>query len=452
MKPIALHEFALRCAGIAVQIPEGAFLTGFGWDSRTVQSGQLFLAIEGERADGHQFVPEALARGAIATIAERTVPGPHILVENLESALAHFASGIRESFAGPVIGITGSNGKTTTKEFVAAACSPLGSVKKSGGNLNTEYTSPLLWAEVESDTAVVVAEMAMRGLGQIRHLASFARPTIGLVTMIGTAHIEKVGSREKIAEAKGELLEALPTDGLAIFWQEDDFQGTLRAIPRCPIRTFGFSPDAECQILGYRAVAWNRSVVRARLDGIVFEATLHALGRHQALNAAAAVLAAHSVGVAVEEAARCLPNADLPPMRMEARPLRGAMLLVDSYNASPDSTVAAIKALAELPAEGRKLAVLGEMRELGEFSETGHRLVGRAVAESPIDHVLLFGPMTSYIQSEAVRAGFPEGRIASATSLDEVRSFLEQLEPGDVALFKGSRALELEKAVEAVAL
>lgn len=447
---MTLSEFAHRCGGRLVGA-DGE-IKGFATDSREVKEGSLFLCIRGERSDGHDFVQQALDQGAVASLSERDVPGPHVLVESLVDALAGFALSKREEFHGPVIGVTGSTGKTTTKEFVAATLSPLGQVLKTEGNRNTEFTSPLVWAGLSQDHKAVVIEMGMRGFGQIAHLASFSRPTIGVVTNIGTSHIEKVESREGIARAKSELLEALPGDGAAVLWQEDTFLDQLRAAAKCRAFTFGFSQESDCRVLGYRALSWEKCLVRGSLDGVLFEVELFTTGRHQALNAAAAVLAARCAGVSVADAARALAGATLPPLRLQVVPYQGATIVLDTYNASPDSTIAAIKTLTDVPAEGRRIAILGEMRELGDYTESGHRAVGAALGVSSVDHAVLTGGPTRFIAEEAAKAGFPQEKVTAYESFDleNVRRFLATLRPGDVVLIKGSRALGMEGALEGV--
>ena len=395
--------------------------------------------------DGHDFVTKALAAGEIGSLVERPVEGPHILVSNLVEALARFARGKREEFFGPVIGITGSAGKTSTKEFVAAALSPLGPVLKNSGNRNTEYTSPLVWAELEPTHRAAVIEMSMRGFGQIAHLAAFSEPNIGIVTNVGHAHAEMVGSRAGIAKAKGELLEALPPTGNAILWAEDEFLDDLKARSRAPILTFGFT-ESDCQVLKYEPLSWTDCRVEGVLKGQPWAAQLSSVGRHMALNAAAAVLAAHCTGVPVQEAADALRTAVLPPMRMEVRELHGATIVIDSYNASPPSMIGAIETLTEIPAKGRKLAVIGEMRELGEQSWEGHRSVGLALARSGIDEVILVGPATEPCKDACLTGGMKQVRMVLSSA--EVTEFLRGVQAGDVVLIKGSRALELEKALE----
>lgn len=448
MTPMRLGEIASRMAGALHGDPD-LLVTGFATDSREAGPGILFLAIRGEKVDGHDYVPQASSAGSVAVVAERPVDGPHILVEDLVAALASFGRSLRAEFPYPVVGVTGSAGKTTTKEFTAAALSALGPVLKSEGNRNTEYTSPLTWAEKTDHHRSAVIEMGMRGFGQIAHLASISQPTIGIITQIGTAHIEKVESRAGIFRAKSELLEALPIDGTAVFWREDDFYFELNEVSPCRVFTYGFSQEADCRILGSRSVDWNLSVVRGVLDGEQWEVELPVLGRHQALNAGAALTAAVSAGADLSEAAAALKTAKLPPMRLQSIPYKGGTIILDSYNASPDSTSAALRAMGEMPATGRRLAVLGEMKELGDFAESGHRLVGTAVAQADLDAAILVGGPTRFIAEEAVSAGFDVSRLEQIgeVDLDLIRCWIDRMGEGDVLLIKGSRALGLERAL-----
>lgn len=430
--------------GVAAETP----FTGFTTDSREEQSGKVFLAIRGENADGHDYAETVAHAGVAAVIAERPVAAPHVLVDNLVAALARFAGGLRDAFTGPVVGVTGSAGKTTTKEFIAAALSPLGPVLKNPGNRNSEYTSPLLWAELE-DHKAVVTEMGMRGFGQIAHLASFVRPTIGVVTNIGYAHIEKVGSREGIFRAKTELLQALdPQTGISVVWREDDFYQRLKHGSPSVVRSYGFSAEADCRILSYQRKAGGGSMIAGVLDGQPFEAELPTVGRHNALNAGAALVVGVAAGVSIHEAAAALTYSQIPPLRMQTVAHGHATVLLDAYNASPPSVVYAIESLAEFTEATRCLAVLGEMKELGDASEEGHRMVGRALAASCVERVALFGEGTWAIQDEAIRCGMADEQFLLADDLDDLREFLDRTLPGDVVLLKGSRALGLERLVE----
>jgi len=447
MNATPVAEFAAWIEGQAVGFDQQTQISSFALDSSSVRPGDLFLAIRGARVDGHEFVPAALSAGAVGAMTEMPVDGPYILVDNLVHALAKLAGHFRDQFEGPVIAITGSAGKTTTKEFIAGAISPMGSILKTQGNRNSEYTAPLLWTDLEPGHKAVVIEMAMRGFNQIAHLASFSKPSVGVITNIGYAHMEMVGSRHGIAVAKGELLEALPSYGTAVLWFEDDMLEWLRLWANCSVLTFGYEDGADCRITSYRALTWHSSVVEGTCNGRPWEAQIPAAGRHIAVNAAAAVLTADVMGVDPAMAALQLKSVVLPPMRMEVIERRGTTILLDNYNASPPSMIAAIETLAELPVSGRRLAVIGEMRELGEYTEAAHRSVGVALGEAHYDKVLFYGPSTVLTAEEAIRHGMTRASIAMANSIDDVESFLDEMQPGDAALVKGSRALELENAV-----
>jgi UDP-N-acetylmuramoyl-tripeptide--D-alanyl-D-alanine ligase len=418
-------------------------VTGFATDHREVAPGDLFLAIRGAKFDGHDFAAAAVAAGAVAVLAERPVDVPHLRVDNLVEALSRMAASFRSEFEGPVVGITGSAGKTTTKEFVAAALEPIGPVLKTRGNRNSEFTAPLLWAELAGHRAAVV-EMAMRGFGQIAHLASFSLPTMGIVTNIGWSHLEMVGSREGIAQAKGELLEALPPEGTALIWAEDDYADVLRTKAE-RIRTFGFSEVADCRIERFESLSPRQGWVAGYVDEERWETTLPGIGRHIALNAAAAVLAAVQLGIGAQDAATRIGEAQLPGLRMEVRDIGGVQVIVDTYNSAPPAVIAALEALADLPCEGRRLAVLGQMNELGDYAEEAHRSVGRALANFGIEEALTIGEFARWISESAAEAGLR--RVRHTSSLEDVRAFLESARPGDLVLVKGSRALGLERAL-----
>lgn len=463
MNPMRLVDLAAILGGDPRGVEEDLQATGFALDSREARPGDLFLAIKGARVDGHDFVSAALERGAVASLAEREVEGPHVLVPNLVDALARMALHIRETFNGPVVGITGSVGKTTTKEFLARALSPLGKIAQTAGNRNTEFTAPLLWAELGGDERAVIVEMAMRGFGQIAHLASFSRPTVGLITNIGHSHLETVGTREGIAQAKAELFEALPRDGLAIAPAADDFLGLLRAQALCPVVTFGFR-SGEARVTRYEAESWTRSRAVIDVRGRTVEVALPAAGRHLALNAASALLAAYHFGVNLEAAAAAMAEAKLPANRMEILERGGVTIVLDAYNAAPASFAAALETLSELPCERERLVVMGEMKELGALSEEAHREVGRAMARARVDRACFFGEGAMAAMAEfegrresgdsrtSVESG--DSRSTWAESIEDVRRFVESAVEGDTVLIKGSRAMELERAVassEAVA-
>jgi UDP-N-acetylmuramoyl-tripeptide--D-alanyl-D-alanine ligase len=447
MRPTKALELAQLLGAKAVGIDENTTILDIVFDSREVKANDLFVAVLGVAIDGHTFVNHAFQAGASAVLVERPVSVPHLLVDNVVQALAKMAKAKRDEFSGPVVAITGSNGKTITKEFVASSLSPLGPVVSTPGNRNTEFTAPLLMLELEADTAALVVEMGMRGFGQIAHLASFTQPTIGIITNIGFSHLESVGNRAGIAKAKGELLEALPSDGVAILWQGDLFLDVLklRAAGRRVV-TFGFTEGANCQIHSYSAKSWRESEVRGSMDGQAWHCELPIVGRHIALNAAAAIAAAVVVGVPAAEAAASLQSASIPPMRMQVLEWNGATLVLDAYNASPNSVVAAIETMHEV-ATGRKLAVIGEMKELGESHEEGHRMVGRALTTYGVDQTVFLGEATEHAWNEMLANGASADRFQIAEGYEQVTEFLRGVQPGDTVLIKGSRAVQLEQAL-----
>ena len=448
MRPTPVQEFADWVGGKAFGFAPESVVSSFALDSNSVKSGDLFLAIRGERVDGHSFIQAVLAAGAVGSLVEQVSPEPYILVSNLVDALAKLASHFRAEFHGPVIGITGSAGKTTTKELVASAISSMGPILKTPGNRNTEYTVPLLWAELLPGHRAAVVEMSMRGFGQVRHLAAFSKPTVAVVTNIGYAHMLQVGSRQGIADAKGELLEQLINEGIAILWHEDDFLESLKTKTSAKILTFGAENGSDCQFTEYRPLSWNSAWVAGDCCGHRWEAEIPAIGRHIALNAAAAVATAYTLGIDPALAAKELIHTQLPPMRMEIVEYQGGHILLDTYNASPPSMIAAIETLSELPVSGKRLAVIGEMKELGEYTKSAHESVGRSLAHSQIERVIFYGSAAEISLSTAVQSGMASDVLSLAYSIDDVKQFLNQVQPGDAVLIKGSRSLELERALD----
>ena len=439
-----LSKVARRCGGSCKG--EDAVATGFVTDNREVKPGDVFVAIKGEKVDGHDFVSSALAAGAVAALVEKQVHGRYILVDNVVEALAKMALSFREEFHGPVIGITGSAGKTTTKEFTASACAALGEVLKTEGNRNSEFTGPLLWPDLTVNTKVVIAEMGMRGFGQIAHLAAFHKPTIGVVTNIGYSHVELVESREGIAKAKGEMLAALPADGVAVLFSEDEYLGNLIAIAGDrKIRTFGSGGNADCQVTGYKALDWFCTELEGILDGQKWHLTMPTTGRHLANNVAAAILAATEAGATLQDACIGIESTKLPPMRMEIRDFQGATLVMDNYNSNPPAVLAAIQALEDIQCSGKRIVVLGTMRELGHESEEGHRSIGRRLSNANVDRIFVFGDETQYIEHEYSKRG-DVGKFERISSLEELKPKLSFAKGGDTILVKGSRSLEMEKA------
>lgn len=450
MMPISVGELARRCGATIVGLNPETLLYGFALDSRDAGAGALFLAIDGAKVDGHAYVEEALRNGAVTALVEREIDAPHILVSNLVEALAQLAHTYRVGFRGPVVGVTGSAGKTTTKELLSSALAPMGQVGKTEGNRNTEFTAPLMWVELDGDEAAVVVEMSMRGFGQIEHLAKFSEPTVGVVTNIGANHSAMVGGRDGVARAKAELFRSLPPDGLAVYWSEDAYAEFLRKQAPCPVATFGWGDGSDARIAEFDPKGWFGSRVRIFVDGAEVEVDVPSAGRHSALNAAAALLVASRCGVDLNASAQCIASAKIPGMRMQAVEWSGATIVLDNYNAAPDSFVAALQTMAEIPCIGRRIVVAGEMRELGEDSAEGHRQVGEAIASAHPDLVVFFGAAMNGAREAAAQLGFPRERMQMVEALEEIMPAIGSLSKGDTVLVKGSRALELERAFPAI--
>lgn len=439
-----LGDLATRLGGDLKDARPDTTVTAWATDSREAKAGSVFLAIRGSRVDGHDFVPLALASGAAAAVVEKPVNGPRIEVKNLPDALAAMAKSWRNDFAGPVIGITGSAGKTTTKEFVAAALGSSAEVLKSEGNRNTEYTLPLMWSRLEPSTKYAVVELATRGTGQIAHLAAFAQPTIGLITNIGYSHVEMLGDREAIAREKGTLLRSLPADGVAVLWAEDEYRDVLASSFGGKKVTFGFSDTADCSITNYRLDGRSATIASGTCFGRPWSCRIASLGRQNALAAAAAILAASLVGISPAQAAESLASVVLPPLRMEMKSIGGVTVLLDAYNASPSSMEMGLQTLCDLAEPGRRYVALAAMRELGKYEAEAHRSLGIQLASSGISGAVLLGePMRAAI--DEAKGSVPE--LVAAKDLAEVADFLRKLHPGDTVLVKGSRSYELERAV-----
>lgn len=444
---MTLGEIAAWTHGVAIGDPL-LEVTGFALDSREARPGDMFVAIKGDQVDGHTYVQKALEQGAVASLVESEVDGPHVRVTHVVEALSLLAQHFRDQYHGPVIGVTGSVGKTTTKELLAAALSPLGPVAKTEGNRNTEWSGPLLWPEIQNPAAVVV-EMGMRGMGQIAHLAGFHKPTLGLVTGIGWSHAALVGGQEGIARAKAELLQALPSDGLAVIAQ-GPFLGLLQSLSHAPTVVFGDSgPNLDGEVISYQPgipahATW-------RVGDVILEGKLPVPGSHIAFNIAGVLLVARELGVSPALAIEALAETRLPGGRFDIVQAAGATWVLDMYNAAPDSMEASLKTVRELAVERPLVLVLGEMRELGPFARSAHEDIGKLVAElSPAKLIVLDGPgqsgMAGVLAQSAIQAGLEAKRVHKPSDHAGIRALLEDVE-GCVVLVKGSRAVELERAL-----
>jgi len=403
--------------------------TGMHVDSRRVEEGDLFVAVAG----GADFAKHAFARGAAAVLI------PH----DEFGALAAIGAAVRSRSSAKVVGITGSTGKTSTKDILAALCAPHAKIVAAKGGHNNEIGLPLTLASIEPDTEIVVAEMGMRGLGQIAELCATAKPEIAIVTGVGPVHLELLGTVERVAQAKAEIVGALPPGGVAIAPTPAPELEPFLAREDIELRRFG--PDGEIAVAGFEA-GDRCADVAFELRGRRLELRFNFTSRHQANNAAAALLAYEALGLPLERAKDGADRIAFSRWRGEETSLPGEGLLInDAYNANPVSMEAALEHLTARAGSRRRVAVLGDMAELGPDAPTFHRLVGAAAARNA-DVVVAIGELArGYLG-----AGAADERHA-ATAEDALTVLGEVVRPGDVVLVKASRSVGLERVAEALA-
>jgi len=421
---------------------------GISTDTRQLAPGSLFVALKGEHFDGNDFVGEAFERGAAAALVSREIPraGPLLVVSDTLEALGSLAGAHRAPLDTRVIAVTGSTGKTTTKEMIAAILSQGWRTARTPGNYNNEIGVPLALLDLDACYQAAVVELAMRGKGQIGYLARMARPQVGLITNIGLSHLELLGSREAIAEAKAELLAHLPEDGTAVLNADDDFFTFLKE--RSPSRVVSFGRSAADVCPEHIDIAGDgRVTFSLHASWGAHDISLRAAGRHHALNAAAAAAAAAAAGAPPEWIVAGLEAFEATDMRGRIAEAPGGFTVIDDcYNAAPDSMRVALELLADLPGN-RKWAVLGDMKELGPLAVEWHREVGETAARMGITGLITVGELGRHI-AEAARKRLPPQRvIEAADTAGAAQAAAERLQPGDVVLVKGSRAMKMEDIV-----
>src|SRR6266550_4589186 len=451
MNRLSIFQIA-EFAGAAVSSGDGKVsIDKISTDSRTLKRGELFVALRGENFDAHNFVESAAKGGAAGAIVHSNWMGkiPEnfavIRTEDTLQAYQNLAANYRKSLTLKVVAITGSNGKTSTKDFTAAVLARRFRVTKTEGNFNNHVGLPRTILEATSQDEVAVWEIGMNHPGEIAALAKLAAPDVAIITNIGVAHIEFMGSREKIAEEKGALAEAVSTQGTVILNADDPFTGSVASRARGKLILAGSTAG------NIRAGEISQSGTGT--DFTILEgahrcrAQLPVPGLHMVQNALLAVAAGRAFGLSLEDCAAGLAAAPLTKARLQVKEIHGVQFLDDSYNANPDSMKAALRTLVELDAEGKRIAVLGEMRELGAESERGHREIGEAAAVLGVNQLITIGDAAELIAEGARTAGLD--KVSSARSTSEAAKLLSEMaEPGDLVLIKGSRAARTEEVIE----
>ena len=433
---------------------------GVGIDSRRVEPGSLFVAIRGPKHDAHAFLQDAVDAGAAALLVETGAAIPDaararcavVAVPDTTLALGALAAGCRGTFQGPVVAITGSNGKTTTKEMCAAILAVRAPCLKTEGNLNNQYGLPLTLLRRDESHRAAVVEIGMNHAGEIAPLAAIARPTVGLINNVGTAHIENLGSQDAIAVEKGALFEALGEGAVAVANFEDP--RVMAQLVRTKARpvTFGRDPGADVRAehliaLGERGCAFELVTPGGRAS-----VRVAGVGQTPVLNALAAAAAALAAGATLDDVGAGLEDYRPPGGRLEPVALpRNVILLNDTYNANPQSMEVALRSLAELKGSSRGLAVLGDMGELGATAREAHREAGRLAAALGIDFVFALGQHADEVVGGAVAGGLPRERAVAASDHDDLANRVRTVLRGsDWVLVKGSRSMKMERVVQAL--
>ncbi|TXS50933.1 UDP-N-acetylmuramoyl-tripeptide--D-alanyl-D-alanine ligase [Streptomyces sp. t39] len=464
MIALSLAEIAEIVGGKSHDIPDPAILvTGsVVIDSRAVEPGSLFAAFRGDKVDGHDYAERAVAQGAVAVLATRPVPAPAIVVDDVQAALGRLARAVVERLGTQVVALTGSAGKTSTKDLVAQVLRRKAPTVFTPGSLNNEIGLPLTALTATAETEHLVLEMGARGIGHIRYLTELTPPRIGMVLNVGSAHIGEFGGREQIALAKGELVESLPSaeaGGIAVLNADDPLVRAMSTRTRARVVLFGEAADAAVRAENVRLTEHGQPSFTLHTPTGCSDVTMRLYGEHHVSNALAAAAVAHELGMPVDEIALALSEAGtLSRWRMEVteRP-DGVTIVNDAYNANPESMRAALRALAAMgePARakgGRTWAVLGMMAELGDEALAEHDAVGRLAVRLNVGKLVAVGGReASWLQLGAYNEGsWGEESVHVSDAQAAVDLLRSELRPGDVVLVKASRSVGLEKVAEAL--
>ncbi|MFE9601792.1 UDP-N-acetylmuramoyl-tripeptide--D-alanyl-D-alanine ligase [Streptomyces hokutonensis] len=456
MIALSLAEIAEVVGGQTHDIPDPSVqVTGpVVRDSREVLPGSLFVAFVGERVDGHDFANAVVEAGAVALLASRPVGVPAIVVDDVQSALGALARHVVRRLGATLVALTGSAGKTSTKDLIAQVLARKAPTVFTPGSLNNEIGLPLTALSATDETRFLVLEMGARGIGHIRYLTDLTPPQIGLVLNVGTAHIGEFGGREQIAQAKGELVEALPENGAAILNADDPLVRAMASRTKAKVILFGESGEADVRAENVRLTDSGQPAFSLHTPSGCSEVTMRLYGEHHVSNALAAAAVAHELGMSADEIATALSEAgSLSRWRMEVteRP-DGVTIVNDAYNANPESMRAALRALAAMGKGRRTWAVLGKMAELGDEALAEHDAVGRLAVRLNVGKLVAVGGReASWLQLGAYNEGsWGEESVHVSDAQAAVDLLRSELRPGDVVLVKASRSVGLESVAQAL--
>ena len=452
MNATPLHKIAAWARGTILTGNAAAMVANVCTDSRAIKAGDLFIAIRGEKFDGHDFLAEAARIGAAGAIVEKStadLPSNFTVIQVADTVLAlqALATAYRSTLSLKAVCITGSNGKTSTKDLTASILAQRFSVTKTAGNLNNHLGVPLTLLRANSAHQAGVFEIGMNHIGEITPLAAMVRPDVAIITNVGIAHIEFMGSREAIAMEKGMLAEAVDENGTVILNADDDFTPAIAKRTRARVMTAGIA-GGDVRATDLQQLS-NGIKFRLHATGQCVEAELPVPGEHMVRNALLACAAGIVLGLTLEECAHGMRDLQLTAGRLTQKTVAGIHLIDDTYNANPDSMSAALATLARMPVTGRRIAVLGRMGELGRESERGHRSVGEVAGREKIPCLITVGEEANWIADAAEKNGVPT-IVRTANAEDATRALREIAKAGDAVLVKGSRSARLERIIRAM--
>ncbi|HHW32322.1 MAG TPA: UDP-N-acetylmuramoyl-tripeptide--D-alanyl-D-alanine ligase [Clostridiaceae bacterium] len=453
MLALKCSEILAAVRGVLLNGTPDAEITGVSIDSRKIMDGDLFIPIKGERYDGHDFIEQAVNSGAKAVLTSKDIKidGGSIVVikvNDTKKALGDLAAYYRSKFNIPFIGITGSVGKTSTKEMVACVLGQHLNTLKTMGNYNNEIGLPLSVLNLDSRYQAAVFEMGMNSFGEISRLTSIVKPDVAIITNIGMAHIEKLGSRQNILKAKLEILEGLSKEGLVILNGDDKLLSGMRGLLGFRTKYFGTEEEVDYKAENIRLAGEKGSYFEIRIDGVDYEIYVPAPGIHNVYNALAAIASGIELNIPVDDIIKGIREYKPEKMRLNIIELKDIKIIDDTYNANPQSMEAALNVLKDVAGNSRKIAVLGDMLEMGEWADQAHYGIGKLAFSKGINYIITVGNNAKKIAEGALNSGANPENVKTFENNAQGWNYLKELiMSGDVILVKGSRSMKMEEIV-----
>ncbi len=448
MEKISLKKIASNIGGTC-KFEEDIFIENVCIDNRKVTENCLFIAIKGENFDGHTFIKSAIDNGAVAVISSQEVDGIEtvVVVDDTKKALLKLAEYYRSLFSAFTVGVTGSVGKTSTKEMIYTILNKASPTHKSEGNFNNEIGLPLAVLDLNSNHKSAVFEMGMSEFGEIEALSIVTKPSVGVITNIGTAHIENLHSKENILKAKLEILKGMRYDAPLVLNADDDLLRSIEATCENSLLYYGIDNPADvtaCDI----TTNGEQTSFTIKFYGKTIQATIPVIGKHNIYNALCGFCVGLIAQMQPNDIVLAMKNYQNTGLRQAISEHNGVKIIADCYNASPESMVAIINLLKDMDSNGKKYCVLGDMLELGDYSENAHEEIGKEVGRKLFDGLFCFGEESKAIKRGALLVGMKE-TVYHSNDKEEVASQLKSvLKPGDTIIFKASRGMKLEEIIE----